>query len=652
MAVKQHALDLASEYPHAAAIVEQSFYVDNGLTGADSIQEAINLQKELQALFGCGGFLLRKWNSNQPAVLQHLPPELRDTNQTQTLPSQEEYTKTLGIEWNTTADHFRLTISNLPSVDVVTKRVLVSDVAKTFDVLGWFSPAIIKVKILMQRLWELKIDWDDPLPTDVHTAWSQWRSELKCLSSKHIPRCYFPDGADVVAIELHGFSDASEDAYAAVVYLRLTDSTGQVHTSMVMSKTKVAPIKRLTIPRLELCGAHLLSRLLHHVQQVFNIPLNCTYAWVDSTIVLSWLVGTPRRFKTFVGNRVSHIVELISPDRWRHVSGTDNPADCASRGLFPSELLEHRLWWNGPDWLKLPSSDWPQSSIYLDTGPSNEEKEICVHLTLSQNASLIPLNQFSHFTRYKYVTAWVLRFIRNCRIHHGTRSPSTLSPLTVQELALAENYWLRLSQEEHFQEEIQLLQAGSSLPRSSRLFSLCPILDNHNVLRVGGRLEHAKLTYSTRHPAILHGRHKITKLIIYSEHLHLLHAGPTLVHSALNCRYHIIGARKSVYSVTRSCIVCRRASARPEVQMLGQLPSERVTPGIVFENVGVDYAGPVYLKYGHSRKPTIIKAYICVFVSMSVKAVHLELVSDLTTEAFIATLRRFIARRGKPNNLE
>ena len=255
----------------------------------------------------------------------------------------------------------------------------------------------------MQRLWELKIDWDDPLPTDVHTAWLQWRSELKCL----IPRCYYPDGADIVAIELHGFSDASENAYAAVVYLRLIDSTGQVHISMVMSKTKVAPIKRLTIPRLELCGAHLLSQHLYHIQQVFNIPLNCTYAWTDSTIVLSWLVGTPRRFKTFVGNRVSHIVELISPDRWRHVSGTDNPADCASRGLFPSELLEHDLWWNGPNWLKLPSSDWPQPSTSLDMGPSNEEKEVCLHLTLSQNAPLIPLNQFSHFIRYKYVTAWI-----------------------------------------------------------------------------------------------------------------------------------------------------------------------------------------------------------------------------------------------------
>ena len=275
--------------------------------------------------------------------MQHLPPELKDTHSTQALPSPDDYTKTLSVEWNTTADHFRLVITDLPAVDCVTKRILVSDAAKTFDVLGWFSPTIIKVKILMQRLWELKVDWDDKLPPDIHEAWLQWRSELKLLSNKHLPRCYFPLTVNIVAVELHGFCDASERAYAGVVYIRMIDSTGGIHLSIVASKTKVAPIKRLTIPRLELCGAYLLAQLLHHVQHVFN----CLYAWTDSTIVLSWLVGNPRRFKTFVGNRISYIVELISPNRWRHVNGTDNPADCASRGLFPSELLDHNLWWNG-----------------------------------------------------------------------------------------------------------------------------------------------------------------------------------------------------------------------------------------------------------------------------------------------------------------
>ena len=164
------------------------------------------------------------------------------------------------------------------------------------------------MKILLQQLWELKIDWDDPLPPTIHDAWLQWISELKLLSDKHIPRCYFTKEAHILAVELHGFCDASEPAYAGVVYLRVIDSDGGVQLSLVTSKTKVAPIKRLTVPHLELCGAHLLARLLHHVQQVF---INCVYAWADSTIILSWLVGNPRRFKMYVGNRVSRIVEVI-----------------------------------------------------------------------------------------------------------------------------------------------------------------------------------------------------------------------------------------------------------------------------------------------------------------------------------------------------
>ena len=142
-------------------------------------------------------------------------------------------------------DHFRLTVAELPLLQDVTKRVLVSDIAKTFDVLGWFSSAIIKVKILLQQLWELKIDWDEPLPPTIHDAWLQWRSELKSLSGKHIPCYYFPKGAHITAVELHGFSDASEHAYAGVVYLRMVDSNGSVHLSIVTSKTKVAPINPL-----------------------------------------------------------------------------------------------------------------------------------------------------------------------------------------------------------------------------------------------------------------------------------------------------------------------------------------------------------------------------------------------------------------------
>ena len=160
----------------------------------------------------------------------------------------------------------------------------------------------------------------------------------------------------------------------------MIDTIGCVHTSIVSSKTKVAPIKRLTLPRLELCGAHLLANLLFHVKEALNLPLQEVYAWTDSTIVLNWLDGNPRRFKTFVGNRVSRIMELISSKHWRHVPGHQNPADCASRGMLPSELLEHTLWWNGPDWLRKTPEHWPRFSDDMKMIDPSKDSEICLSM--------------------------------------------------------------------------------------------------------------------------------------------------------------------------------------------------------------------------------------------------------------------------------
>ena len=199
-----------------------------------------------------------------------------------------------------------------------------------------------------------------------------------------------PKEVTIVSVQLHGFSDASEEAYTAAVYLRMTDTEDNIHTSLVTSKTKVSPIKKLTIPHLELCEALLLSRLLSHVKEVFEVPICHVYTWTDSTIVLSWLSVNPKRFKTFVGNRVATIIDSIPPDRWRHVAGTENPADCASRGLYPAEILNHQLWWNGSTWLKDTPSEWP-NQLSLPDCPSPEAAiEVChVTTTLPVKPSLI-----------------------------------------------------------------------------------------------------------------------------------------------------------------------------------------------------------------------------------------------------------------------
>ena len=293
MAVKQNAIDFTQEFPLAARTVEKSFYVDDCLTGADDIKTATSLQSQLQGLFARGDFLLRKWNSNEVTVLQGIAPELCECGDVHSISDTNDYTNTLGLEWNTVTDQFRLTVSDFPATEVVTKRILVSNIAKVIDVLGWFSPATICMKILLQRLWEQGVDWDDSVPKAIEEDWRRWRSELSHLSTIGIPCCYFPKEAAVYSVQLHGFSDASENAYAGVVYLRVSDTSGNVHLALVTSKTKVAPIKRLSIPRLELCGAQVLAQLVSHVQKDLQLPLSDTFTWTDSTIVLSWLSGNP-----------------------------------------------------------------------------------------------------------------------------------------------------------------------------------------------------------------------------------------------------------------------------------------------------------------------------------------------------------------------
>ena len=224
--------------------------------------------------------------------------------------------------------------------------------------------------------------------------------------------------------------------------------------------------------------------------------------------------------------------------------------------------------------------------------------------------------------------------------------------MTIEELDRAANYWYSVIQRAHFATELRILREKSQkIPVSSKVYCLNPIIDDQGVMRVGGRQQKARFSYNSRHPIILDSKHPFTKLMIRSEHIQLSHGGSLLVSSSLFRNFHILGGHRAIRSLVRSCVTCRRQTPKTKPQVMGQLPPVRITPGIVLEHVGLDYAGPLYLKRGSVRKPTILKSYVCVFVSMSVKAVHLELVSDLSTDSFIACLRRFISRRGKPSSV-
>ena len=300
---------------------------------------------------------------------------------------------------------------------------------------------------------------------------------------------------------------------------------------------------------------------------------------------------------------------------------------CLQRTILPGIAESHTV----VEWTTLALSRYLTMAKTAQQNPpdnTEEERELALHVATSTASPLLKVEDFSSFVRLKRVTSWIFRFLNNCRSRKLKKETIHESSLTTEELHNAESYWYQCAQLAHFSEDIDSLKANSGLSRSSPLLSLRPFIDSSGLLRVGGRQQ---MSYSQKHPIILHNKHPLTRLIVRSVHHRLLHAGPTLLTASLVSNYHILSGKKLIRSITRGCVTCRRLSAKLSSQLMGQLPIERLTPGPVFDKVGVDFSGPVQNKYAHVRKPVIIKTYVCLFVSLSVKAVHLEPVTDMTT---------------------
>ncbi|XP_060810246.1 uncharacterized protein LOC132904333 [Amyelois transitella] len=336
-------------YPTASEITKRDFYVDDLMTCCETEEEAIQIYTEMNKLMEAGGFQLQKWSSNNKVLLQFI-----DQYNQKPAPSihikADNMVKVLGICWNRDSDEFQYTVELHEVNKSPTKRQVLSDIARIYDPMGWIAPVVLTAKIFIQKLWKSGLSWDDELPENLLHEWLKYKAELSELKTIFIPRWLnFNQGCEV---ELHAFADASQMAYAGVVYFRTINSNGEIHVHLLTSKTKVAPIeKQLSIPRLELCGAVLAAKLLNEVAQVMNVPKHRLYAWTDSTVVLAWLRGLPSRWTTFVSNRVSEILNIIDSSQFNHVGTKFNPADCASRGLQPSDLKREKLWWSGPIFL-------------------------------------------------------------------------------------------------------------------------------------------------------------------------------------------------------------------------------------------------------------------------------------------------------------
>lgn len=646
------------ELPLASAILQNSTYVDDILHAENDVNKLIEAKAQLIKILSKGGFQAHKWSSNVPEILDNIPKkELHFDNID--LENNDLHMKTLGIQFNVKDDNFIISCPEPFGQKKVTKREVLSYISKFYDPPGFITPIIITAKSFIQKTWSAGIDWDSPLTDDLQHEWLLFVQTLANMLPISLRR-NIPT-ANAVAIQLIGFADAASSlAYGCCVYLRVIYDTGVTCMYLLCSKSRVNPLnKTLTIPRLELNAALLLSKLITKVQNCITnkIAVHNTYLFSDSKIVLAWIESQQTQLQAYVANRVKVITQLTMGYTWHYAPSQENPADCITRGVSPEDLAHNDMWWNGPTFLR--NSEYKFDKVELPTVLPEQKTaqaaviEVPAETSLScstadanNRGSSDLFERYSDINKMTRVIAYIMRFYNNCK-DRSKRIQCKF--LTCKELESALILIVKSEQNAHFSKEIALLKNDQNV--SDPLQSLHPFLDDNDVLRVGGRLHNSELSYKQKHPVILPKLSRITDMIIRNEHLRLLHAGPKLLLSNLNSKFWLINGLRHVKKVIHKCITCFKLKAEASKQLMGSLPTQRVTQASPFVRVGLDFAGPINVKQSRIRRSVISKGYICVFVCFTTKAIHLELASDLTTPTFIACFKRFISRRNLPHDI-
>ncbi|XP_048007225.1 uncharacterized protein LOC125242520 isoform X2 [Leguminivora glycinivorella] len=587
--ISKLAKEFSSRSPQGAAVLARDAYVDDIVSGADSVEDALVLRQQLVEILSSAQLHLRKWTSNNPEFLKGLPGSELYSEQLHNFENVHDLSlKILGLSWLPKEDTF--TFKTSLNDCRCTKRSILSDIARIFDPLGLLSPVVFFAKYLIQLLWVSGVDWDNEVPTDIAQEWRKFKSQLVKMNSLFIPRRMVES---FVSLQLHGYCDASEKGYCAVIYCRVVQNDGTIVVRLCCAKTKVAPLRKCSIPRCELLAAVLLSDLVVSFTDALKDvhTFDDIYAWSDSTVALTWIRSCSSKWKTFVANRVAHIQENISPEKWHHVSGLDNPADCGSRGLLPADLIEHTLWWAGPTWLSKPQESWPQSEIFPDQAASNEQK--IYSLLTASNMSIIDdiLNRFSSLQRILRIFAYCFRFMHNLQMSSSKYTDLNLSPEEISKVLL---FLVKHVQEQAFASELRCLskdKATHSLSKPMR--KLAPFLDDRELLRVGGRLSKGDLSFDVKHPLLLPRDHRLTTLIIEDYHHRFMHPGLQTLQNLLAQEFWVLSAKRAINSVVSSCMKCFRARPKAaSAPIMGNLPAFRINQIKPFSSAAVDYAGP------------------------------------------------------------
>ncbi|XP_062710230.1 uncharacterized protein LOC109425711 [Aedes albopictus] len=653
----ENAKQFAETSPRAAKAVTDNHYVDDFLDSVDTEEEAVTLINEVKYIHSQAGFEIRNFCSNSTEVLEKIGERGAPQEISMNLDKSSESERVLGLVWKPAEDIFTFDLSCIneeirtlvTSSTMPTKRQVLRTVMSLFDPLGLISHFVVHGKILMQQIWRSGTDWDEAIPEELHERWISWCQYMQRLQEVAVPRCFFrgADPSTIENVEAHLFVDASEVACAAVLYLRIVDN-GETRCALVAAKTKVAPLKPLSVPRLELQSAMIGTRLLDSVLTSLDIQITKRYLWCDSSTVLCWLRSDSRRYHQFVAFRVGEILTTTIVDEWHYVPSRLNAADAATKWKDgPSFDLENP-WYKAPEFLFRPPEQWPVEPSRKVETDIELRATFLFHSTILQ--PLIDVSRFSNWNRLLRTTATVLQAVRRFKGEKASKP----NRLTQKDLYDAENLLWRQVQTETYPDEYAVLKRNLSeidcpvsIPKSSPLYRLSPFIDETGVIRMNSRLSAAPaISVDAKYPIPLQKKHHVTYLVVDDYHRRFLHGNGETVCNEIRQRFWIPGLRNLVRQVSRQCMLCRVKKAVPQPPTMAPLPQARVT-GCVrpFTHTGVDYFGPIQVKRGRSLE----KRWVALFTCLAIRAVHVELVHSLSTQSCIMAIRRFVSRRGSPD---
>ncbi|XP_062557610.1 uncharacterized protein LOC134222475 [Armigeres subalbatus] len=556
--------------------------------------------------------------------------------------SQQE--RILGMVWLPNEDmfsyttNFRSDLKRLFNLAVIpTKREVLRLVMSLFDPLGLVASFVVEGKSLSKKFGGQR---------------SVGTNESHLISSLDGNSGYSKGSYE--SLELHVFVDASESAYAAVAYFRIVDK-GQVRCCLAGAKTKVAPLKQLSIPRLELQAATIGARLMKTITDSHTVTIKRRLMWSDSRTVLSWLRSDQRRYRQFVAFRVTEILEETSVADWRWVPSKQNVADEATKWGKSPDYFESCRWFKGPAFLYEDESQWPVEDSLAKECTTEELRNVHVNVQISVEP-IIHFQRFSKWERLVRAVAYLQSFYNNC---HRRRLGSAINVdiLSSEELNAAEHSIWKLVQAEAFSDEIRILRRNQSVHESkqsivekhSRIYKPLLFIGEGDVIGKNGPIAASPyVPYGTKFPVIIPKEHYVTHLLVNWYHRKYVHVNGETVVNEIRQKYHVSDIRVLVRKATKNCRWCSVYRALPQVPKMGPLPLARVTPYVrAFTFVGLDYFGPLTVRI----RRTNAKRWVALFTCLTTRAIHLEVAASLSTESCKQAIRRFIARRGSPQEI-